>query len=171
MATDGLDCIEEIQELTQNTIELYANNIKRHLHRSNFMSTWFILDLKRAAFKMTHLKHRVSRTIIIADIDRTWCRSMNDQMSLEEGWNNNPLKELYPTQAHKNHPTKWLEMLVNVLHMIRDVNGVPLVAVICKRLIPLPDNEDMDFGLRHSKYISQWHFVHILCGQGLVHAQ
>ena len=56
------------------------------------MSTRFILDLERAAFKMTYLTHRVSRTIIIADINRTWCRSMNDQMALEEGWNNKPLK-------------------------------------------------------------------------------
>ena len=63
------------------------------------MSTFFILDLERAAFKMTHLKHWVSRIIIIAYIDRTWCRSMNDQMALEEGWNNEPLKKLYPTQA------------------------------------------------------------------------
>ena len=75
-------------------------------------------------------------------------------MALEGGWNKDPLKDLYPTQAHTNHPTKWLEMLVNVLRMIRDVNGVPLVAVICKRLVPPPDNEDMVFGLRHSKYIS-----------------
>ena len=45
-------------------------------------------------------------------------------------------------------------MLVNVLRMIRNVNSVPLAAVIRKRLIPLPDNEDMAFGLRHSKYIS-----------------
>ena len=118
------------------------------------MSTRFVLDLKRAAFKMTHIKHRVSRTIIIADIDRTWCRTMNEQMALEEGWNNKPLTELYPTQAHINHPTKWLEMLGNVLSMIRDVHGVPLAAVIRKRLIPPPENEDMAFGLRHSKYIS-----------------
>ena len=76
---------------------------------------------------------------------------MNDQMTLEEGWKNEPLKELYPTQAHINHPTKWLKMLGNVLRMIRDVNGVPLAAVIRKRLIPPPDNEDMAFGLRHSK--------------------
>ena len=148
MAMDGLDFIEEIQELTENTIALYANNIKNHLHRSNFMSTPFTLSLERAAFKMTHIKHRVSRTINIADINRTWCRTMNDQMALEEGWNNDPLKELYPTQDHINHPTKWLEMLVNVLRMIRDVNGVPLAAVIRKRLIPPPDKEDMAFGLR-----------------------
>ena len=37
-------------------------------------------------------------------------------------------------------------MLGNVLRMIRDVNGVPLAAVIRKRLIPPPDNEDMAFG-------------------------
>ena len=45
-------------------------------------------------------------------------------------------------------------MLVNFLRMICDVNDVPLAAVIRKRLIPLPENEEMDFGLRHSKYIS-----------------
>ena len=45
-------------------------------------------------------------------------------------------------------------MLLNVLRMIRDENGVPLTAVIRKRLIPLPDNKDMDFVIRHSKYIS-----------------
>ena len=103
---------------------------------------------------MTHFKHRVSRTIPISDINRTCCLTMNDQMTLEEGWKNETLKELYPTQAHINHPTKWLEMLVNVLRMIRNVNGVPLAAVIRKRLIPPPDNEDMAFGLQHSKYIS-----------------
>ena len=81
------------------------------MHRSNFVSTRFILDLERAAFKMTHITHRVSRAIIIADIDRTWCRSMNDQMDLEQGWKNNPLKELYPTQAHITNSTKWMEML------------------------------------------------------------
>ena len=114
------------------------------------MSTRFILDLERAAFKMTHITHRVSRAIIITDIDRTWCRFMIDQMDLEEGWKNDPLKELYPTQDHINNSTKWMEMLLNVLHMIRDANGVPLAAVIRKRLIPLPDNEDMAFGLQHS---------------------
>ena len=154
MAMDGLDCVNDIQELTKTTISLYARNIKRHLHCSNFMSTRFILDLERAAFKMTHLTHRVSHTIIIADINRTWCRSMNDQIDLEEGWNNEPLKELYPTQAHTSNPTKWLEMLLNVLRMIRDANGVPLAAVILKCLIPLPDTEDVAFGLQHSKYVS-----------------
>ena len=45
-------------------------------------------------------------------------------------------------------------MLLNVLSMIRDANGAPLVAVIRKRLIPLPDTEDMAFVLQHSKYVS-----------------
>ena len=105
MLIDGLDCVNDIQELTKTKIALYARNIKRHLHRYNFMSTRFILDLERAAFKMTHLTHRVSRAIIAADLDRTWCRSMNDQMALEEGWNNEPLKELYLTQAHTSNAT------------------------------------------------------------------
>ena len=82
MVMDGLDCVTEIQELSEVTIALYAKNIKIHMHRYNFMSTRFILDLEKAAFKMTHITHRVSRAIIIADIDRTWCRSMNDQMAL-----------------------------------------------------------------------------------------
>ena len=75
---------------------------------------------------------------------------MNDQIDLEQGWKNEPLKDIYPTQAHITNSTKWMEMLQNVLHMIRDANGAPLVAVIRKRLIPLPDSEDIDFGLLHS---------------------
>ena len=47
-----------------------------------------------------------------------------------------------------------MEMLQNVLRMIRDANGVPLAAAIFKRLISLPDTEDMAFGLQHSKYVS-----------------
>ena len=85
---DGLDCVTKIQELSKVTIALYAKNSKRDMHWSKFMSTRFILDLERAAFKMMHITHRVSRTIIVADIDRTWCRSMNDQMDLEQGWKN-----------------------------------------------------------------------------------
>ena len=81
------------------------------MHRSNFMSTLFILDLERAAFKMTHITHRVSCAIIIANIDITWCCSMNDQMDLEQGWKNKPLKELYPTQYHITNSTKCMEML------------------------------------------------------------
>ena len=79
MVMNGLVCVTEIQELSKVTITLYAKNSKRHMHWSNFMSTRFILDLERAAFKMTRITHRVSRAIIIADIDRTWCRSMNDR--------------------------------------------------------------------------------------------
>ena len=45
-------------------------------------------------------------------------------------------------------------MLLNVLRMIRDANGAPLAAVIRKRLIPLPDTEDMAFSLQHSKCVS-----------------
>ena len=150
MVMDGLDCVKDIQELSKVMIALYAKNSKRHLHRSNFMSTRFILDLGRAAFKMTHITHPVSCAVIAVDIDGTWCRSMKDQMALEECWNNEPLKEIYPTQAHTNNATKWIEMLLNVLRMIRDANGVPLAAVILKRLIPLLDNEDMDFSLQHS---------------------
>ena len=75
---------------------------------------------------------------------------MNDQIDLEQGWKNDPLKDLYPTQAHITNSTKWMEISQNVLHMIRDANGVPLTAVICKRLIPLPESEDIAFGLQHS---------------------
>ena len=85
---------------------------------------------------MTHITHRVSRAIATADIDRTWCRSMNDQFDLEQGWKNYPLKDIYPTQAHLTNSTMWMEMLQNVLHMIHNANGAPLVAVIRKRLIP-----------------------------------
>ena len=74
-------------------------------------------------------------------------------MALEEGWNNEPLKELYPTQAHTNNATKWLDMLLNVLHMIRDANGVPLAAVIHKCIIPRTDSDDIAFGLQHSEYV------------------
>ena len=124
------------------------------MYRSDFVSTRFILDLERAAFKMTHITHRVSRAIIIADIDRTWCRSMNDQIDLEQGWKNEPLKELYPTQAHITNSTKWMEMLQNVLCMICDANSAPLAAVIRMRIIPQPDSDDIAFGLQHSEYFS-----------------
>ena len=60
------------------------------------MSTRFILDLERAAFKLTHITHHVSCAIIIADIDRTWCRSMNDQMDLEQGLKNDPQRNSAP---------------------------------------------------------------------------
>ena len=47
-----------------------------------------------------------------------------------------------------------MEMLQNVLRMIRHANGVPHAAVICNRLIPLLDTEDTAFGLQLSKYVS-----------------
>ena len=45
-------------------------------------------------------------------------------------------------------------MLQNVLRMIRDANGVPLAAVIHKRIVPQPDSDDISFGLLYSKYAS-----------------
>ena len=50
MVMDELDRVTEIQELSKGTIALYANNSKRHMHQSNFVSTRFILDLETAAF-------------------------------------------------------------------------------------------------------------------------
>ena len=47
-----------------------------------------------------------------------------------------------------------MEMLQNVLHMICDVNGVPLAAAIRKRIVPRPDSNDIAFGLQHSEYAS-----------------
>ena len=79
---------------------------------------------------------------------------MNDQFDLEQGWKNDPLKYLYPTQAHLTNSTKWMEMLQNVLRMVCDANGVPLAAVICKHIIPRPDNDEISFGLQHSEYAS-----------------
>ena len=47
-----------------------------------------------------------------------------------------------------------MEMLQSVFRMIRDANGVPLAAVICKRIVPRPDSEDIAFGLQYSEYAS-----------------
>ena len=47
-----------------------------------------------------------------------------------------------------------MEKLQNVLCMIRDANGAPLAAVICKRIIPRHDSDEIDFGLQHSEYAS-----------------
>ena len=79
---------------------------------------------------------------------------MNDQFYLEQGRNNEPLKDLYPTQAHLTKSTKWMEMLQNVLRMISDANGVPLTAVIRKCIISRPDCDDIVFGLQHTEYAS-----------------
>ena len=136
MVAGGLNKIAEIQKLTRETISLYAKNSRKNLLSSDIVSTRFILDLEKAAFKMTHIKNRISRIIDPADIKNKWCRSMNDQILLEQGWDNEPLKYLYPTQALLSNSAKWMEMLQNVLCMIRDANGVPLAVVICKRVVP-----------------------------------
>ena len=136
MVMDGLDEITEIQELTRDTILLYAKNIRKNTPRSDIISTRFILDQEKAAFKMTHIKNCISCAINPADIDKTWCRSMNDQFDLDRGWKNEPLKDIYPTRSHLTNSTKCMDMLQNVLHMIHDANGVPLYAVILKRIIP-----------------------------------
>ena len=39
--------------------------------------------------------------------------------------------------------------------MIRDANGVPVAAVIRKRIVPQPDNDDIAFGLQHLEHASQ----------------
>ena len=46
-------------------------------------------------------------------------------------------------------------MLQNVLRMICEANDVPLAAVICKRIVPRPDSDDIAFGLQHSEYASR----------------
>ena len=79
----------------------------------------------------------------------------NDQFDLEQGWKNEPLKYLYPTQAHLKNSTKGTDMLQNGLRMISDANGAPLAAVIHKRIIPRPDSDDIAFGLQHSEYTSR----------------
>ena len=97
---------------------------------------------------MTHIKNRISCVINPADIDKKWCRSRNDQFELEQGWKKEPLKDLYPTQTLITNSTKWMEMLQNVLRIICDANGVPLAAVIRKRIVLRPDSDDISFGLQ-----------------------
>ena len=41
-------------------------------------------------------------------------------------------------------------MLQNVLRMIRDDYGVPLAAVIRKRIVPRTDSDDIALGLHYS---------------------
>ena len=154
MVADGLDGIAEIQQLTRDMILLYAKNSRKNLSASEIVSTLFILDLEKAAFKMTHIKNHISRVICPADINKKWCRSMNDQIELEQGWDNDPLKDIYPTHALLSNSTKWMEMLQNVLCMIRDANCVPLAAVIHKHIVPRLDSDDIAFGLQYSEYAS-----------------
>ena len=77
---------------------------------------------------------------------------MNDQFDLKQGWKNDPLKDLYTTQTLLTNSTKLMEMLHNVLRIIRDADGVPLAAVICNRIVPRPDSDDIAFGLQNSEY-------------------
>ena len=150
MVADGLDEIAEIQQFTIGTISLYAKIYRNNLSTSDIVSTRFILDLEKAVFKMTQIKNRVSSVIEPADINKKWCRSMNCQIEFEQGWNNETLNELYPTQALLSNYTKWMDMLQNVLRMIRGANGVPLAAVIRKHIVPRPDSDDITFGLQYS---------------------
>ena len=136
--------------MNRATILLYAKNSRKNLSGSDIVSTRFILDLEKSAFNMTNIKNRISRVINPSDIDKKWCRSMNDQIELEQGWKNKPLQDLYPTQALLTNCTKWMEILQNFLHMICDANGVPLAAVIRKRIVPRSDSDDIDFGLKYS---------------------
>ena len=94
MVADGSYEIAEIQKLTREKIALYAKNSRQNLSASDIISTRFILNLKKAAFKMTHIKNCISRVIDPADINKKWCRSMSDQIEMEQGWNNEPLNDL-----------------------------------------------------------------------------
>ena len=85
MVGNGSDEIAEIQELIRETILLYAKTCRKNLLTSDIFSTRFILDLEKAALNVTHIKNRVSRVIEPADINKKWCRSMNDQIELEQG--------------------------------------------------------------------------------------
>ena len=80
MVGDGLDEIAEIQKLTRERISLYAKICRKNLLTSDIVSTCFILDLKKASFKMTHIKNRVSRVFETYDINKKWGRLMNDQI-------------------------------------------------------------------------------------------
>ena len=80
MVADGLDEINEIQKLIRETILLYAKNSRNNLSGSDIVRTRFILDLEKDAFNMTHIKNRISRVIDPSDIDKKWCRSINDQI-------------------------------------------------------------------------------------------
>ena len=105
---DGVDTVSEIRQLTKETIGLFAKTCRKNLKAGHTVSTRFILDLEKAAFKLTHLEKRVSRPIEPADINQRWCRSMVEQMALEESWDNEPASELYPTPVLlKLNQTKW----------------------------------------------------------------
>ena len=95
MVSDGLDEITEIKKLTRATIFLYAKNSRKNLSGSDIVSIRFILDLKKAVFKMIHIKNLIYRVINPSNIDKKWCRSMNEKIELEQGWNRVPLRAHY----------------------------------------------------------------------------
>ena len=66
-----LNEISEIQQLTRETILLYAKNSRKNLSGSDIFSTCFILDLKKAAFKMTHIKNRISALSTLLTLTRS----------------------------------------------------------------------------------------------------
>ena len=72
MVSDRLDEINKIQQFTSATILLYAKNSRKNLPWSDIVSTQFILDLEKAALKMTHIKHCIYRVINPADNSKTW---------------------------------------------------------------------------------------------------
>jgi len=149
MVNDGVDTLSEIQQLTKDTIALFIKTCRKNLPAGQTVSTRFILDLEKAAFKLTHLEKRVSRPIEPADINRKSCRSMIEQMALEDGWDNKPDSELYPIPALlKSNQIKWVETLKNLLTMIHDPMDVPLAAVIFKHPIPRNSVNDPAFGER-----------------------
>ena len=99
---DGVDTVSKIQQLTKITIDLIAKTWHKNLPTGQTVSTRFILDLEKAAFKLTHLEKRVSRPIESADINQKWCHSMIEQMALKESWDNEPLSP--PQLQKKNKP-------------------------------------------------------------------
>ena len=89
----------------------------------------------------------MSRPIEPADITTQWARTMEDQISLEESWDNEPNSELYPTPTLlASNQTKWMDTLKTLLTMIRDTKGVPLAAVTRRLLIPKDSSNDPGVG-------------------------
>ena len=155
MVNDGVDTVSDIQQLTKDTVALFTKTCCKNLPAGQTVSTRFIIDPEKAAFKLTHLEKRVFRPIESADITQKWCRSMIEQMELEDSWDNEPDSELYPTLAMlKLNQTKWVDTLKNLLTMIRDTKGVPLAVVTRKHMIPHSSADDPAYGERYSGYAS-----------------
>ena len=70
MVADGLHEIAEVQQLTRETILLYAKNSRKNLSGSDIVSTRVILDLEKAASKMIKIRNRISRVIEPDDIEK-----------------------------------------------------------------------------------------------------